>query len=280
MKIVHFTFENLNYLNSEKQTNLIETIVESLIFDEGTPKSRSDFDKTFVDVTEEIVEIRSKDPDFISISGITKDNLQIIARAFKNKDYVFKKVKELENEIPENLLFYQKDSNYMIDNTLLYNFKKSKENRFLAVYKIIKKSDFKPVIPVFPAGYPDADKLNEVFKPENKDKPIDYFTLGITTLETKLPNYRLDQLKEIADFSRNEKRMIVCGNFNITKWQRGDLEGYDDAWSFSGELEDNEDRFDRIYYKGMNLKYFQYVVEDLYFNETISSYGIETTFDL
>lgn len=277
LKVVHFTFENFNYLNSEKQTNLIETIVKSLIFD----------DKTLVDVTEEIAEIISKHPDFISVSGITKDNLQIIARAFKNKDYIFKKVKELENEIPENLLFFPKDSNYMIDDTSTYYFKKSKENRFLAVYKIIKKSDFKPVIPVFPAGYPDADKLNEVFAPENKGNPIDYFTLGITTLEMKLPNYRLDQLKEIAEFSRNEKQVVLCGNFNITKWQQhgsnrggGEVEGYDDAWSFNGELEDNEDRFDRIYYKGMNLKYFQYLVEDLYFNETISSYGIETTFDI
>lgn len=256
MNIVHFTFENLNYLNSEKQNNLIETIVNELTYE---------------------------NQDFISISGINSTNFQMIARTFKNKDYVYKKVKELENTIPENLLFYPKDSNYMIDDTTLYNFKKTKENRFLAIYKIIKKCDFKPVIPVFPAGYPDADKLNQVFKPENKGNPIDYFTLGITTLETKLPNYRLDQLKEISDFSRNEKRIVVCGNFNITKWQQRNLdgiEGYEDAWSFSGELEDNEDRVDRIYYKGMNLKYFQYLVEDLYFNETISSYGIETTFDL
>ena len=70
----------------------------------------------------------------------------------------------MENTITENLLFYPKDSNYMIDDTTLYNFKKTKENRFLAIYKIIKKCDFKPTIPVFPVGYPDADKLNQVFK--------------------------------------------------------------------------------------------------------------------
>lgn len=253
MKVKLFTFENLNYLISEKQNILVNKIVDELI---------------------------SGNPDFICACGIIKDNFQLIARTFKSRDYVYKKVKELENEIPENLLFYNKDSNYMIEDTSLYRFKKSKETRFISVYKIIKKIDFKVVIPVFPAGYPDADKLNQIYKPENTGPAPDYFTLGITTLEIKLPNYRLDQLKEISEFSQKEKQVIIAGNFNITKWQRGNIENYEDAWSFTGELEDNDDRFDRIYYKGTNLTNFQYLVEDLYYNEETSSYGIETEFDM
>lgn len=254
MKIVHFTFESLSYLTSGDANELLNKIIDGLILNE---------------------------PDFLSFCGITKDNFQTIVKIMKGKNYTYMKVKELEKEIPENLIFINEGTDFMIEDTLLYKFKKTKENRFLALYKIIRRADFKPQTPLFPVNYPNANNLNKIYKPEPKE-PIDNITICITTLDKKLPSYRIEQLNEITEFLHSEKYPIILGNMNICNWQNvGEIletQGWEDAWYINGDLEDKEERFDRIYYYNLPLTKWTYLLEDLYYDETISSYGIEVEF--
>lgn len=249
LKITVFTFDNLNYLKSDERKTLIKDIIEKISSGSLDP------------------------PDFLSLHNINKENFQIISKLLKSFNYNYKKVKEYEKEVPYNLLYIKDDSPYMVEDTLSFKFNKTNEENFAAIYRVIKKVDFVPVVSLFPINYPNAELLNTLYKSPLTNKK--YITLCITSLEKSLPTYRQLQINEIIKFCENEPNIVISGNMNIPQWQKINTSDLEDSWNVKGGPQ--YDRFDRILTRNFNVINYEEGCLDLFEDEKITRFSVSTT---